>query len=82
MGLRYLLFDEYRVYDQLVICSVEIHAHGPQEFYLDMELTLTEYFWIKFSMLLITVVCLDNYYVYSVGSPTSEAIFLCSIQCL
>jgi hypothetical protein len=70
------------VYDQLVICSIEIHAHGPQEFDLDMELTLIEYCWIKFSMQLITVVCLDNYYVCSVGSPTSEAIFLYSIHCL
>jgi hypothetical protein len=56
------LSDECKIFDQQFIDYVEIHTDDQQQFLLHMELTQTEECWIRFFMMLITVIFLDNYY--------------------
>jgi len=55
---------------------------NPEYFCLLKELILTEEFWVKFRMLLVTVVCQDNYdsYFYSVDADGVN--FLLFVPCI
>jgi hypothetical protein len=48
--------------DQYLICYIEIHTDDPQKFWLHMDLTLKEGYWIKLCIKSITLICLGNYY--------------------
>jgi len=42
-----LVFNEYAIHDQQLICYIKICTEYPQQFYLYMQLNLTEECWIK-----------------------------------